>query len=236
MSSSRKSPTPAGSNDQPTTRSPPAALSQSRSSGVRVDAAPPPPPAATILRLRVSGLGRRHLVEVSPSSTLLDLKTEIERLTALPPPYQRLVAKRRRMDDDAMVLGPTLFEGCDAGDGKNSGGGGGGGGSEAILSMGIGLEDGTKIMLLHSPLYEKDRVGVEKLIDLVGEIDRIDAARRARDMDDKTVQELIIQVCCRLDCVETNGSDALRTMRKSTLRRAEGVARRSEAARRGVDP
>jgi len=135
-----------------------------------------------------------------------------------------------------MVLGPTLFEGCDAGDGKNSGGGGGGGGSEAILSMGIGLEDGTKIMLLHSPLYEKDRVGVEKLIDLVGEIDRIDAARRARDMDDKTVQELIIQVCCRLDCVETNGSDALRTMRKSTIRRAEGVARRSEAARRGVDP
>ena len=226
MSSSRKSPT-RGSNDPPTTRSPPA---PSQSSGVRVVAAPAP--AATI-RLRVSGLGCRHLIDASPSSTLLDLKTEIERRTALPPPYQLFVAKRRRMDDDAMVLGPTLF-GCD-GDGKNSGGGGGGG-SEAILSMGIGLEDGTKIMLLHSPLYEKDREGIEKLTDLVGEIDRIDAARRSRDMDDKTVQELIIQVCCKLDCVETNGSEALRTMRTSTIRRAEGVARRSEAARRGIDP
>ena len=224
MSSSRKPPTP-GSHDPPTTRFPPA---PSQSSGVRVDAAP----AAATIRLRVSGLGGRHLIEASPSSTLLDLKTEIERRTALPPPYQRLVAKRRRMDDDAMVLGPTLF-GCD-GDGMNSGGGGGG--SEAILSMGIGLEDGTKVMLLHSPLYEKDRAGIEKLMDLVGEIDRIDAARRSRDMDDKTLQELIIQVCCKLDCVETNGSEALRTMRKSTIRRAEGVARRSEAARRGVDP
>jgi hypothetical protein len=219
-SSSRKSTTP-GSHHPPRTRSPPAPPSQP--SGFRVDAAAA---AAATIRLRVSGLGGRHLIEASPSSTLLDLKTEIERRTALPPPYQRLVARRRRMDDDAMVLGPTLF----GGEGNS------GGGASAILSMGIGLEDGSSVMLLHSPLYERDREGIEKLTELVGEIDKIDAARRSRDMDDKTVQELIIQVCCKLDCVETNGSEALRTMRKSTIRRAEGVARRSEAARRGVDP
>ena len=173
--------------------------------------------SVAVIRLRVSGLGGHHEIVMSPSSTVLELKSEIERLTSLPPQYQRLVAKRKRMDDDAMVLG------------------GGHASSPPGVVVGMGLEDGAKVMLLHSPLYEEDRDGIGKLMEHIREIDRIDDAMRSGNMDDRTVQELIIQVCCKLDCVETNGSEALRTMRKSTIRRAEGVAHRSEEARKGID-
>ena len=123
------------------------------------------------------------------------------------------------MDDDTYVLGPTVL------DGNNS-----------IVCIGIGLEDKTKILLLHSPSYENDREGITKLSELAKEIDKIDIARRKRDMDNKTLQELVIQICCKIDAVETNGSESLRRMRKSTIHRAEDVARRSEEGKRGVDP
>ena len=105
-----------------------------------------------------------------------------------------------------------------------------------IVSMGIGLEDRKKILFLHSPQYEQDKEGIDKLTKLIEEIEKIDAGRRSRDMDNKTVQELIIQVMCKIDCVETNGSEALRKMRKLTIKKAENVAHKSEADVRGVDP
>ncbi|KAL3823790.1 hypothetical protein ACHAXA_011577 [Cyclostephanos tholiformis] len=206
------------------------------------------PTTVATIRLRVSHLGGYppyHEIEMSPLSTLLDLKLEIEKRTLLPPAYQRLIAKRKRMDDDGMILGPTVF-GDGGGDGVD--GSGGGGASRSVLGMGIALVDGEKVLLMHSPLYERDRGGIEKLNEHIGEIDRIKAARVSGNMNDKTVQELIIQVCCKLDCVETSGSEALRMMRKATIKRAEGVARMSEKAdkraleciskeaKRGMDP
>ena len=170
------------------------------------------------IRLRIAGLGHHFELDAAPTATLGVLKEEIERKTDLPSPYQRLVAKRKKLDDDTMVLGPTVMDG------------------NTILSMGIGFEDGTKILLLHSPLYEPDREGIEKLTTLLKEIDRIDKARRSRDMDNKLVQELIIQMCCKIDAIETNGSDALRKLRKLTVKRAEDVAQKSEENKRGVDP
>mmetsp|Transcript_12344 Transcript_12344/g.19677 ORF Transcript_12344/g.19677 Transcript_12344/m.19677 type:complete len:103 (+) Transcript_12344:2-310(+) len=102
--------------------------------------------------------------------------------------------------------------------------------------MGIGFEDDTKILMMHSPLYEQDKEGIEKLTGLMEEIDKVDTGRRNRDMNNTTVQELIIQVCCKIDAVETNGSEALRKMRKQTIKKAENVARMSEENKRGVDP
>lgn len=67
-----------------------------------------------------------------------------------------------------------------------------------------------------------------KLEELTKDIDKIDQARRESGMDNTTVQELIIQLCCKIDKVETNGSESLRKMRKSMIDKAEGVARRSE--------
>lgn len=170
------------------------------------------------IRLRIAGLGHQFDVDAIPSATLGELKDEIQRKTDLPSPYQRLVAKRKRLDDDTMVLGPTVMDG------------------NTIVSMGIGFEDGTKILLLHSPLFERDKEGIDKLTAFVRDIDRIDIGRRSRNLDNKTVQELIIQVCCKIDAVETNGSEALRKMRKQTIKRAEDVARKSEENKRGVDP
>lgn len=222
--------------------------SPSPSGVIRADEMAKTTTTAATIRLRVSNLGGfppYHDIEISPSSTLLDLKMEIEKRTSLPPPYQRLIAKRKRMDDDTMVLGTRVI-----GDGEGGGDGSGttSGTSSSVLGIGIGLVDGEKVLLLHSPLYEKDRGGIDKLNEHIVEIDRINAARASGTMNDKTVQELIIQVCCKLDCVETNGSEALRMMRKATIRRAEGVARMSEkankraadriseGAKRGVDP
>mmetsp|Transcript_24846 Transcript_24846/g.52006 ORF Transcript_24846/g.52006 Transcript_24846/m.52006 type:complete len:198 (-) Transcript_24846:2820-3413(-) len=170
------------------------------------------------IRLRVAGLGYHFDIDAVPTATLGELKEEIRRRTDIPSPYQRLVAKRKKLDDDTMVLGPTVMDG------------------NTIVSMGIGFEYGTKILLLHSPLYEPDKEGIGKLTALQKEIDRIDAGWRNRDLNNKTVQELIIQVCCKIDCVETNGSEALRQMRRLTIKKAEGVAQESENNKRGVDP
>lgn len=104
-----------------------------------------------------------------------------------------------------------------------------------ILSMGIGLEDRTKILMLHSPSYEKDKDGVEKLTGLMKEIEKIDLGGHTREFNNKTVQEFIIQVMCKIDCVETNGSEALRKMRKLTIKQAEDVAHKSEEGQWGVE-
>jgi hypothetical protein len=168
--------------------------------------------------LRVSGLGQQFDFDVSPSNTTLgQLKREIEKRTSIPAPYQRLVAKRKIMDDDSMILGsPAVLDGS----GNTI--------TPTAPTKGFGLENRTKILLFHSPLYEQDREGIDKLITLSKEIDRIETDRQNHVIDNKTVQELIIQVCCKLDCVETHGSDSLRKVRKSTIVKAEAVAHASE--------
>lgn len=189
-------------------REPPASLSRPKSREEPVG----------VLRLRIAGLGHRFEIDATAAATLENLKEEIERKTSIPAPYQRLVARRKKLDDDTMVLGPTVMD------------------QNTIVSMGIGFENKTKICLLHSPLYGQDKEGIEKLTSLGKDIDRIDMGRRSREMNNELVQELIIQVCCKIDAVETNGSDALRKMRKLTVKRAEDVARESEENKRGVDP
>ena len=182
-----------------------------------------------IIHLRVAGLGHYCEIDISPTATLSQLKSEVEKQTDLPNPYQRLVAKRKKMDDDTMVLGPTIIM---SNDDKQPG--------SSIEKIGIGLEGQTKILLLHSPLYAKDKEGLEKLTTYLQEINKIDTKFHNKEIDNKTVQELIIQVCCKIDSVETNGSEELRKIRKRTVRKAENVAHRSEREEkknaRGVDP
>ncbi len=176
--------------------------------------------------LRVAGLGQQFDFDVSPDTTLGELKREIEKKTSIPAPYQRLVAKRRIMDDDSMILGSATTYTAVNGNGSNNAL------TTANSTKGIGLEHMTKILLFHSPLYEQDREGIDKLIALSKEIDRVETDRRNHVIDNKTVQELIIQVCCKLDCVETHGSEALRKVRKATIKKAEEVAHNSEVIER----
>lgn len=173
---------------------------------------------SSLLNLRIAGLDHHFDLSIEPTSTLAALKSEIERRTELPAEYLRLVARHKKLDDDSMVLGGTIMD------------------ETGIKEIGIGLENGTKILLLHSANYFNDKVGVEQLNTLNKEIDKVDAGRKDKSMDNKTVHELITQLCCKIDGVETNGSEALRKMRKQTIRRAEGVAKKSDESKRGIDP
>jgi len=172
----------------------------------------------TTIRLRIAGLGHHFELDASTNAKLSDLKEEVERRTEIPAPYLRLVAKSKKLEDDSMVLGPSIMDGV------------------RIVEIGAGLEDRTKLLLLHSSSYSQDKPGIEKLDKLNEEIKKLEDGA----FDDKTVQELIIQICCKIDCVETNGSDALRKMRKKTIKYAESVAQRSEKlskqSARGIDP
>jgi hypothetical protein len=174
--------------------------------------------AAPIITLRIAGLGHHFELSIESTATLLQLKQAIEKKIELAPEYQRLVAKHKSMDDDAMVLGGTIYT------------------ESGVQSIGLGLVDKTKILLLHSAQYTQDKAGVDTLNDLNKQIDEIDAQRISREFDSVTVHELITQLCCKVDGVETNGSEALRRMRKGTIRKAEGVAKKSDEIKRGIDP
>ncbi|KAL7510476.1 hypothetical protein ACHAXN_007762 [Cyclotella atomus] len=175
--------------------------------------------AAPIITLRIAGLGHHFELPIESTSTLLELKQTIEKRIDLAPEYQRLVAKHKSMDDDSMVLGGTIYN-VDSG----------------VQSIGIGLVDKTKILLLHSAQYTQDKDGVDTLNELNKQIDEIDAKRISRELDNVAVHEFITQLCCKIDGVETNGSEALRRMRKGAIRKAEGVARKSDESKRGIDP
>jgi hypothetical protein len=77
---------------------------------------------------------------------------------------------------------------------------------------------------------------VDTLNELNKQIDEIDAKRISRELDNVAVHEFITQLCCKIDGVETNGSEALRRMRKGAIRKAEAVARKSDESKRGIDP
>ena len=169
--------------------------------------------------LRIAGLGHHIEIEISPMVTLAALKNEIQAQTGVPASYQRLIAKQKKMVDDFRILGPSIVDE-----------------SGRIETAGIGLETRTKILLVHSIQYANDKAGIDALTNLKKEIDKIDQGRCSGDMDDNVVQEMIIQICCKIDGVETNGSDDLRKMRKQTIQRAEMVAQKSTENRRGIDP
>jgi hypothetical protein len=174
--------------------------------------------AAPLITLRLAGLGHHFELPIESTATLQDLKLAIQKKIDLSPEYQRLVAKHKSMDDDSMVLGGTIYN------------------DSGVQSIGIGLVDKTKILIMHSAQYSQDKSGVDQLNELVKQIDDVDAKRISRELDNVAVHEFITQLCCKIDGVETNGSEALRRMRKATIRRAEGVAKKSDESKRGIDP
>jgi len=136
------------------------------------------------IRLRVAGLGHYCEIDISPTANLSQLKTKIEEQTDLPTPYQRLIAKRKKMDDDSMILGEssitTSNNSNNSSDSKNG-----------VEKMGIGLTDQTKILLLHSSLYQQDKEGLSQLTTHLQTINKIDEDRKCNKIDNKTTQELI---------------------------------------------
>ena len=151
-------------------------------------------------RLRIAGLGHSLPLEVdADTTTVRDLKAMIENQTGLPPPYQRLLARGTQLDNSE---------------------------SEELSLKEAGVKDRTKIMLLHSALYAQEKEGFEALTGLAHEINDLEA--KAPTLDPKHVAELVTQLCCRLDEVDTGGSTNLRTKRKALLHQAEQIEQKQQ--------
>lgn len=84
----------------------------------------------------------------------------------------------------------------------------------------IGIKDRTKVMLLHSPLYAQEKETYEKLLSVSTEID--DLAGQS-GVEPKVLTELVTRICCKLDAIDTSGSEHLRAKRKELLKKAESI-------------
>jgi hypothetical protein len=85
----------------------------------------------------------------------------------------------------------------------------------------LGIEHRTKLMLLHNEFYAADEAGVTAISALTKAIDAL--AANADSTSPVVIHEFVTQICCKLDAIDTNGSDKLRTMRKNAIAKAEAL-------------
>jgi hypothetical protein len=147
------------------------------------------------ITLRVAGLGHSLTFQVSATATVGDVKAEIEKSSSLPAPYQRLVARGKKLDDDQTTL------------------------------KSAGIQDRTRLMLLHNELYAADREGFTAISALVKEIDDLAAANAASNP--AQVREMVTQICIKLDSVDTHGSKSLRDFKRQAIAKAEAIENKS---------
>ena len=145
------------------------------------------------MTLRVAGVGHSLTLELDQSATVGDLKLMIEQKTRLPCAYQRLVTRGKSLDDPDATL------------------------------IDKGIENRTKLMLLHSALFAQDKSVFEQLDKIENEIFELEAKAEKESVDPIGIKELVTQICCRLDEVDVKGSDNLRQKRKNALKRAEAL-------------
>ena len=80
-----------------------------------------------------------------------------------------------------------------------------------------GIRDRTKLILMHTKAYHEEKAGIAKLSALEAEIDALDPAKKGYD-------EFLTQMLCKLDGVDTAGSDFLRAKRKAAVVRIEKLS------------
>jgi len=145
------------------------------------------------ITLRLSGLGHTLIFDKPLSCSILDFKKDIQSKTNIPVNYQKLLARGHKLDDDNMTL------------------------EEA------GLKDRTRIILLHNELYTKEKSAYEALQLIETEIHDLKEKKEKDGLEKKVISELVTRLCCRLDAIEVNKSDTLRSMRKNLLKRVESL-------------
>jgi hypothetical protein len=82
-------------------------------------------------------------------------------------------------------------------------------------------------MLLHNALFANERECFESLSALEKEIDEL--ASKKEETDAHLLSELVTRICCKLDGVDTKGSENLRSFRKDLIRNAESIESSSKA-------
>jgi hypothetical protein len=93
---------------------------------------------------------------------------------------------------------------------------------DSVTFESIGIEHRTRLMLLHNEFYAADQAGVTAINALTKEIDEL-VAKADDSTSPAVIHELVTQICCKLDAIDTNGSDILRTMRKQAIAKAEAL-------------
>ena len=84
-----------------------------------------------------------------------------------------------------------------------------------------GIADRTKLMLMHSAEYAADAQAFEALGAVSKEITELE---KSADLSASTRDELVTQLCCKLDAVDVGGSSTLRELRRAQLRRAHEIS------------
>lgn len=151
----------------------------------------------TTITLRINGPNRCKITtEVDPTSTTIgDLKQQVSREVALPSHYLKMIARGMKFDDDTATL------------------------------KDVGLyQNRSSVMCMHNELFANDQKGIAQIQAMISEIENLEGQIRD-DSPPKAdvVHEVVTQLCCRLDGIETNGSDTLRRFRKQALARAEAL-------------
>ena len=153
---------------------------------------------------------KNNSLERHPLALVADLRDKVYEATGLPPRYQKMIGPRKLNIDDSTLETKTLTD--------------------------LGIQDRTSLMLLHSPMYQKEKDAYEQLKVIEKELVGLGDSIRSRTTEAKKpgfAAEMATRVCCRLDAVDVAGSTELRAERKELIRRAEGlegVAVEAEAA------
>lgn len=86
----------------------------------------------------------------------------------------------------------------------------------------VGLKDRTKVMLMHNQLYAQEKDGYEALTVLEQKLKELEE-EETQDSPAAARAERVTNLCCKLDAVDTQGSENLRSLRKKLLQRAEQI-------------
>lgn len=98
---------------------------------------------------------------------------------------------------------------------------------DTVTLASCGMEDRTSLMCMHNERFRIDQDGIQAIQKLMDEIKALDES--LAETPPHVVHELVTQICCKLDLVETHGSDALRKLRKQALAKAEALDPRDQA-------
>ena len=168
--------------------------------------------------IQVRGLGHKISITLPPSDTLSSLQNRIEDETGLPPGYQRLI-----------IRGKTL-----TGDGDLT----------PLQQLGLLPGSKSKAILMHSPTFGADRGSMEQLTKLNLELDMLELKKKGegissgsgsgsgntpslsssrKQISKAEAQNLITNICCKLDEIDLHGSNTLREIRRKIFKRAENL-------------
>lgn len=130
-------------------------------------------------------------LSVSEQDTIGGIKAAVYQASGLHPSYQRLLMRGKAFDDDSL----------------------------SVLEAGI--NDRTRLMLMHSAAYSNDAAAAEAIGKISQEIDALQRSVESQLLAPAARDEMATQLCCRLDAVTVGESETLRELRRTQLRRCE---------------